>query len=158
MQEVSLLGRAVGVDDLGAVRGPTWPLYTVRSLVVRPSDDELRAATGPDEADPTWTALPASVPDRVRALGQQLAGDAPTRLDAVRAVERWLAVNATYRLDSPVPAPGSRASASSPSPNRARSPHSPSKPPRWERRWCTVTGGSRPGTSSSNATTPERER
>lgn len=106
VQEVSLLGNAVGVDPLGAVRGPTWPLYSVRSLVVDPSDEELRGSTGVDPGDPRWTAVPASVPDRVRALGRQLAGDAPTRLDAVRAVEQWLAANATYRLDSPVPRPG----------------------------------------------------
>lgn len=106
VQEVSLLGSAVGVDALGAVRGPTWPGYTVRSLVVRPSDEELRTGAGPDQTDPRWTTVPARVPDRVRALGQQLASGAPTRLDAVRAVERWLAENATYRLDSPVPAPG----------------------------------------------------
>ncbi len=106
VQEVSLLGNAVGVDALGAVRGPTWPLYTVRSLVVQPSDEELRSSTGADPGDPRWTALPATVPDRVRALGRRLAGEAPTRLDAVRAVEQWLAANATYRLDSPVPRPG----------------------------------------------------
>lgn len=103
---VDLLGTAAAVDAFGAVRGQTWPGYTVRSAVVRPTADQLRAAAGPDELDPSWTALPAGLPERVTALGRELAGAAPTRVDAVLAVERWLGENATYRLDSPVPGPG----------------------------------------------------
>lgn len=104
--EAELLGRSAVVDELGAVRGLTWPGYAVRSAVVAPTLEQLRAADGADTDDPRWTRLPASVPQRVRALGQQLADGAATRIDAVLAVEQWLAANATYRLDSPVPDPG----------------------------------------------------
>ena len=49
--------------------------------------------------------MPASVPERVRALGAQLAAGR-SRTGAVQQVEPWLAENATYNLDSPVPGPG----------------------------------------------------
>ncbi len=104
--DVELLGRSAAVDELGAVRGPTWPGYAVRSAVVEPTLEQLREAEGDDITDPRWTRLPATVPQRVRALGRQLAGGAASRIDAVLAVEQWLAANATYRLDSPVPGPG----------------------------------------------------
>jgi protein-glutamine gamma-glutamyltransferase len=102
---LDLRGRAA-VDSLGAVQGFTDPGYVVTSRVVAPSDAELRAASGPDVDDPRWTALPPSLPARVRDLGVQLAGSAPSRLDAVRAVEDHLRSVATYSLDSPVPGPG----------------------------------------------------
>lgn len=104
--EATLPARAVAVDALGAVRGPTWPGYVVRSAVVAPTDEQLRASDGADESDPRWTALPASVPERVRELGRSLAAGQASRIDVVRAVERQLAETATYRLDSPVPLPG----------------------------------------------------
>ncbi len=103
---VALRGRSAFVDDLGAVQGRTAPGYVVTSQVVAPARAELLAATGPDELDPRWTALPVGLPERVRALGVQLAGSARTRIEAVEAVERWLSDNATYNLDSPVPGPG----------------------------------------------------
>jgi transglutaminase-like putative cysteine protease len=53
-----------------------------------------------------WTQLPPALPARVRALAEDTAGRAPDRASAVAAVERYLAENATYRLDSRVPAPG----------------------------------------------------
>ena len=96
----------VFVDQLGAVRARTAPGYTVTSAVVRPSVEDLRAASGADEDDPRWRELPAGVPPRVVALGRELAGGAASRVDAVLAVERWLAANARYDLDSPVPVPG----------------------------------------------------
>ena len=102
---VDLIGPA-SVDGYGAVRGPTWPEYTVTSQVVEDDPPLLRAATGEDLDDPRWLAVPASVPARVRALGQQLAAGSPSRVDTVLRVQQWLSANATYRLDSPVPAPG----------------------------------------------------
>ncbi len=101
---VDLVGRAL-VDEYGAVRGPTWPEYVVTSAVLPHAPDQLRASSGPDVTDPRWTDVPASVPERVRALGAQLAAGR-SRIDAVQRVESWLADNATYRLDSPVPGPG----------------------------------------------------
>lgn len=94
------------VDEHGAVHLLPTPTYRVTSEVVEPTLEQLRTAAGPDATDPRWTAVPAGVPARVRDLGRQLTGDAPTRIDAVRAVERWLAGHARYDLDSPVPAPG----------------------------------------------------
>ena len=102
---VDLIGPA-SVDGYGAVRGPTWPEYTVTSQVVEDDPPQLRAATGADLDDPRWLAVPASVPARVRALGQQLAAGSPSRVDTVLHVQQWLSANTTYRLDSPVPAPG----------------------------------------------------
>jgi transglutaminase-like putative cysteine protease len=100
---VDLPGRSASTDELGAVRGPTAPGYVVTSAVVAPSLAQLRAAVGADEQDPRWTALPPSLPARVRDLGVELTAGARTRIDAVRAVERYLAANARYDLDSPVP-------------------------------------------------------
>ena len=42
----------------------------------------------------------------MRQLSAELVAGAPTRYDAVLAVERYLRANATYRLDSPVPPRG----------------------------------------------------
>jgi transglutaminase-like putative cysteine protease len=80
--------------------------YTVTSAVPEAGATALRAATGPDPADARWTDLPPGLPDRVTALGRRVAGKAPTRYDAVRAVEQYLRGHATYRLDSRVPDPG----------------------------------------------------
>jgi hypothetical protein len=93
--------------------------YQVRSQVLPAVDDPGAATTlavqdsgsdngqAVDEAlDPRWTALPITVPDRVRLLGRTLVTDAPSRLSAVRAIEAELADRMTYNLDSPVPPPG----------------------------------------------------
>jgi transglutaminase-like putative cysteine protease len=97
---------AVFVDDHGAVRGFIEPSYVVRTAVVDPGLEQLRAARGADEQDPRWTALPPELPPRVAELGRRLTAGAGSRIDAVRAVERWLADNARYDLASPVPGPG----------------------------------------------------
>lgn len=104
--QVALSGRSAQVDDLGTVQGRTRPFYVVTSQVVQPGLAELRASSGADEDDPRWTALPASLPERVRALGRELTASAPTRIDAVRTVEQWLGDRAAYNLDSPVPGRG----------------------------------------------------
>ena len=79
--------------------------YTVTSAVYDPPADLLRGATGTDR-DVGSTGLPPQLPSRVAQLAQQVTSGAPTRYDAVRAVELFLADRATYRLDSPVPPPG----------------------------------------------------
>lgn len=64
---------------------------------------------GPDvlPGDPSlWLQLPSTVPSRVRELGRRLVSGAPTRREAVLAVEDHLRARATYRLDSPVPEEG----------------------------------------------------
>jgi protein-glutamine gamma-glutamyltransferase len=50
--------------------------------------------------------LPATVPERVRLLGERITRWAPDRDAATRAVETYLRGHETYRLDSPVPPPG----------------------------------------------------
>jgi transglutaminase-like putative cysteine protease len=88
--------------------------YTVRSRVLPDVDDPADAAlldathAGAAAVDPRWTALPATVPDRVRQLGIGLA-DSRSRLAAVHAVEAELKRRMTYSLDSPTPAPGADA-------------------------------------------------
>ncbi len=90
-----------GVVRLGrAVRA-----YSVTSQPAVADPALLRAAaTGPTSA--ADLQLPAGLPDRVRRLGEQLVQGAPTRYDAVQAVAAYVRGAATYRLDSPVPAPG----------------------------------------------------
>jgi len=80
--------------------------YLVTSVASAPSDAELRAAHGPDSADPKWTAVPASIAPRVSNLAAQLAAGAPDRLDAVNAIENYLRTNEKYDLDSPEPQHG----------------------------------------------------
>ena len=57
-------------------------------------------------ADPKWTAVEPGLPTRVRRLAAQLTASAPTRYDAVTAVDDYLQTHETYDLTSPVPAPG----------------------------------------------------
>lgn len=104
---LDVAGRSTAsVDEHGSVRTTPVPGYRVTSAVVDPTLAQLRGSDGPDEPDLRWTTVPATVPSRVLELGRRLTADAPTRIDAVRAVERWLAANARYDLDSPVPAAG----------------------------------------------------
>ena len=63
-------------------------------------------ATGSDPVDPKWTAVEPGLPTRVRALATQLTAAAPTRYDAVSAVDGYLQTHEIYDLTSPVPAPG----------------------------------------------------
>lgn len=95
-----------GLDESGALYLPRETRsYVVDSVPLETSPDVLRtAAAGPP--DPRYLQLPDALPDRVRTLAREITADAPTTYDKVVAVERWLAANATYRLDSPVPGPG----------------------------------------------------
>lgn len=77
------------------------PVATLRAAVAQPPT----ALSGPS----IYTALPDTVPARVRELGARLTAGATTRYDATAAVERYLRHHATYRLDSPVPPPGADA-------------------------------------------------
>src|SRR5207249_9322918 len=83
------------------------PTYTVTSVPEVTEPSRLRAAVGgADLVSRVWTQLPTTLPLRVRQLAAQLTANAASRYDAVDAVERYLRSNATYRLDSPLPAPG----------------------------------------------------
>jgi transglutaminase-like putative cysteine protease len=86
--------------------------YAVASRSTEPVAATLRAVPRGQLAAPVpdvYTALPATVPERVRVLGRRLTAGTSTRYDATLAVERYLRQHATYRLDSPVPPPGADA-------------------------------------------------
>ena len=96
--ELGLLGDVV-------TSGPAQPGYRVTSALLVTEPGVLRGTRGADENDRRWRELPRSLPDRVTQLAGQLTAAAPSRYDAVLAVEGWLRTHATYRLDSPVPGP-----------------------------------------------------
>src|SRR5207237_618998 len=48
--------------------------------------------------------LPAGLPARVHSLAASVAGAAPTRYDAVAAIDSYLQTHETYDLDAPEPA------------------------------------------------------
>jgi transglutaminase-like putative cysteine protease len=73
---------------------------------VNTSADALRASTGSDVADPQFLALPADLPERVTSLAVSVAGNAPTRFDAVDAIDNYLRTHEKYNLNSPLPARG----------------------------------------------------
>jgi transglutaminase-like putative cysteine protease len=96
--------------SLAGTLGRSWE-YEVRTQVLPATVGADPIGPGPgsmvDEAlDPRWTALPSTVPERVRALGRSLVTAAPSRLAAVRGIEAELADRMTYDLNSPVPARG----------------------------------------------------
>jgi hypothetical protein len=87
--------------------GATSPwTYQVSSASPASGAATLRAATGSDPADPKWTAVEPGLPARDRRLAAQLTAAAPTRYDAVTAVDDYLQAHDTYDLASPIPAPG----------------------------------------------------
>jgi len=87
--------------------GATAPwTYQVSSVSPASSAAALNAAVGSDPADPKWTAVEPGLPERIRTLAAQLTASAPTRYDAVTAVDGYLQTHETYDLTSPVPAPG----------------------------------------------------
>ena len=103
---VAVTGRGTLLTGDGQVGLVPPAGYTVTSAAPRADPAVLRRATGTDRAPGRWTALPPGLPARVSDLGRRLVGGAPTRFDAVRAVEDDLRARATYRLDSPVPGRG----------------------------------------------------
>ena len=94
---------AVITDGEGTLRSSGLSSYTVVSVPQEDDPDVLRKATTTGRDNAFWLQLPPTLPDRVRALSTQLTAAAPTRFDAVLAVETWLREHATYALDSPVP-------------------------------------------------------
>lgn len=95
-------GRLI-TDGEGTVRSAGIRSYTVVSSPQERDPAVLRGASTTERTSQLWLQLPATLPDRVRVLSTQLTASAPTRYDAVVAVETWLRANATYALDSPVP-------------------------------------------------------
>ena len=82
--------------------------YVVETMPI-PAVQEVSAdgrATRPDGDSSglpdVWTQVPASVPDRVLLLGQDLVAGADSTAAAVADVESYVRHNALYTLDSPV--------------------------------------------------------
>ena len=102
----------LGIDENGALRtGATLGPETVYSVVSSrgaATPDELRqvADAPPPEMYERYLQVPAIVPARVGELAERITRNAPTRYDKVKAIERWLAENFRYDLDSPVPPEG----------------------------------------------------
>ncbi|HEV2735907.1 MAG TPA: transglutaminaseTgpA domain-containing protein, partial [Longimicrobiaceae bacterium] len=90
-------------DASGDVRffGSDAPSYDAVSAAALPPEDALRAA---GEESPPWEAQYLQLPPlsaRVLRLADSLTAGQPTRLDRVRAVERWLRTEFRYTLELP---------------------------------------------------------
>jgi protein-glutamine gamma-glutamyltransferase len=100
------------VDPYGAIRSPIYlddgMVYSVVSEIPTTSPALLRAtpAAWTSETLARYTQLPAKLPQRVRDLAGQIAGDEATTYDKVQAVEGWLRTNTEYDLDIPPDPPG----------------------------------------------------
>jgi protein-glutamine gamma-glutamyltransferase len=102
----------LGVDDLGGLRLDSTltpgTVYSVVSSIGAATPDELRAL--PEEAPPEnvqrYLQLPDGLPARVGDLARRITARASTDYDKVKAIERWLADNYLYDIESPVPEPG----------------------------------------------------
>jgi protein-glutamine gamma-glutamyltransferase len=102
----------LGVDDLGGLRLDSTltpgTVYSVVSSIGAATPDELRAL--PEEAPPEnvqrYLQLPDGLPARVGDLARRITVRASTDYDKVKAIERWLADNYLYDIESPVPEPG----------------------------------------------------
>jgi transglutaminase-like putative cysteine protease len=100
--------------DLAATGVEAWP-YSALSLVGAPSQEQLRLAGGgagesapgdyPDWVRTGYLALPASTPQRVRDLAQQLAAGQLTAYDKAAALQAYLR-GFPYSLDVPAPPAG----------------------------------------------------
>jgi transglutaminase-like putative cysteine protease len=91
------------VGDFG-YWGSVAPVYTARSLLSRPTANELRRSTGrymPDREH--YLQLP-SLPRRVTALADSLTQGLETRYDKVARIEKWLKSEFGYTVELPATA------------------------------------------------------
>jgi transglutaminase-like putative cysteine protease len=103
---------AVGVDELGGVRTASTlsegAVYSVISSRGAASPELLRFI--PREEPPVsikqYLQLPETLPTRVADLAREVTAGATNDYDRVKAIEKYLADNYEYSLDSPVPGPG----------------------------------------------------
>jgi transglutaminase-like putative cysteine protease len=78
--------------------GAGAPVYTARSLLGRPTADDLRASTGNSSPDQSfYLQLPVLSP-RVRALADSLTVGLENRYDKVARIESWLSGEFEYTL------------------------------------------------------------
>ncbi len=109
-QTAQLLDGLLTGADLAATGVQAWP-YSALSLVQIPSQEQLRSAgeagSGgyPDWVSASYLELPASTPQRVRDLAQQLTAGQPTAYDKAAALQAYLR-GFPYSLDVPAPPVG----------------------------------------------------
>lgn len=82
--------------------------YRVIASLSAPRAGALRAAgeTYPDWVADRYLALPDTLPPRIRALAEHIAGDAPTPYDKAVALTAWLRSNIAYQRVTPAPPEG----------------------------------------------------
>jgi transglutaminase-like putative cysteine protease len=103
---------SLSVDQLGSLRTDSTltpgTVYSVVSSRGAGDPDHLRSIpeAEPDDRTRRYLQLPAELPERVGRLAARITRDAPTPYDKVKAIERWLADNYRYRIESPVPPEG----------------------------------------------------
>ncbi|HJR46162.1 MAG TPA: transglutaminaseTgpA domain-containing protein [Actinomycetota bacterium] len=102
----------VNIDAVGGLRLPSTltagVVYSVVSSRGAATPEELRAIPRrpiPPNIQP-FVELPESVTPRTVRLAQEITEDATNDYDRVRAIERWLADNYLYEIESPVPPEG----------------------------------------------------
>lgn len=83
------------------------PAYAVISAAARPSGTQLAEAGSdyPPAVRDLYLQLPASLPQRVRALAARVAGSGPAFQQALR-VQEYLRANYEYNLQTPTPPAG----------------------------------------------------
>jgi protein-glutamine gamma-glutamyltransferase len=101
-------GRAVFQLNDGSIRSgtemPEGTVYTMvsrRPAVTATSLRSAGTAAPPAGVVPRYVELPASTPNRVKALARDITADASTTYDKVLALERWMSRNTRYSLDVP---------------------------------------------------------
>jgi protein-glutamine gamma-glutamyltransferase len=90
---------SVRIDDRVGIAGDSlfFPVARGRAYVIGSRTDLV------DPVTPSDTALPSTLPARVRDLARRLTHEAATTRDKVAAIEAHLHATMRYRLDSPVP-------------------------------------------------------
>ncbi|MGZ8612162.1 MAG: transglutaminase TgpA family protein [Actinomycetota bacterium] len=110
--EVYFPTSSLRLDRSGAIASPVYleegMVYSVVSQVPVTSPGLLRLspARWTRGALERYTQLPAELPQRVRDLAEEIAGDEPTVYDQAHAIEEWLRANTEYELDIPPDPPG----------------------------------------------------
>lgn len=86
-------------------------VYSVVSSFPAPSPGDLEVTTDgiPEEIMARYTQIPSNLPQRIRDLAFQIAGDERTIIDKANAIENWLKENTQYLLELPPQPPGTDA-------------------------------------------------
>lgn len=110
--EVYFPASSVSVDRFSSIRAPILledgVVYSVISEIPVAPDAWLRTERAGWDAEVLgrYTQLPSTLPARVHALAQEIAGGLSTPYERVEAVQGWLRANTEYDLDIPPDPPG----------------------------------------------------